>query len=66
MENILPAILMSKKTDLYNIIILRSIDVITSLYVLLTLMLLLTLDKIILEVLMLLYFSLILVEKRDC
>ena len=43
---------------------LRSIGVITSLYVLLTLMLLLTLDKIILEVLMLIYFYLILVEKR--
>ena len=48
MENILPAILMSKNIDLYNIVMLRSIDVITSLYVLLTLMLLLTLDKIIL------------------
>ena len=43
---------------------LRSIGVITSLYVLLTLMLLLTLDKIILEVLMLIYFYLILVEKK--
>ena len=53
-----------KNIDLYNIIILRSIGVITSLYVLLTLMLLLTLDKIILEVLMLIYFYLILVEKR--
>ena len=63
-ENILPAILMSKNIDLYNIIILRSIDVITSLYVLLILVLFLTLHKIILEVLMLLYFSLILVEKR--
>ena len=63
MENILPAILMSKNIDLYNIIMLRSIDVITFLYVLLTLMLLLTLDKIVLEVLMLLYFYLILVEK---
>ena len=52
-----------KNIDLYNIIILRSIDVITSLYVLLTLMLL-TLHKIILEVLMFLYFSLILVVKR--
>ena len=55
---------MSKIIDLYNIIMLRSVDVITSLYVLLTLMLLLTLDKIILEVLMLLYFYLVLVEKR--
>ena len=43
---------------------LRSIGVITSLYVLLTLMLLLTLHEIILEVLMLIYFYLILVEKR--
>ena len=53
-----------KNIDLYNIIILRSIDAITSLYALLTLMLLLTLHKIILEVLMLLYFSLILVVKK--
>ena len=36
MENILPAILMSKNIDLYNILVLRSIDIITSLYVLLT------------------------------
>ena len=48
-----------KNIDLYNIKMLRSIGVITSLYVLLTLMLLLTLDKIILEVLMLLM-------KKDC
>ena len=36
-----------KNIDLYNILILRSIDVLTSFYVLLTLMLLLTLHKII-------------------
>ena len=44
-ENILPAILMSKNIDLYNILILRSIDIITSLYALLTWMLLLTLHN---------------------
>ena len=66
MENILPAILMSENIDLYNIIMLRIIGVITPLYVLLTLLLLLTLHKIILEVLMLIYFYLILVGKKDC
>ena len=52
-----------KKIDLYNIILLRSIDVITSFVCIVNIdVFLLTLDRIILKVLMLLYFFIILID----
>ena len=56
---------MSKNVDLYNILILRSIDVITSFDCIVNIDVIVNIRWIVLEVLMLLYFFLILIEK-DC